>query len=65
MPRHWLRRAVPFLAALLLFAPVVSAGQAGEWVPVRVPGFWESVPQLRGYDGYAWYRCFVSVPKAW
>ena len=61
MPRLVLRWVVASLAMLLL----VPLASAAEWVPVRVPGFWESVPQLRGYNGFAWYRCFVSVPKAW
>ena len=45
-------------------APGALGAPAPEWQAIRVPGFWENQnPQLAGYDGFAWYRCFVKVPK--
>ena len=54
-------------AGLLLAAALGSfAGAAEGWQPIRVPGFWEDAGgTLKGYDGFAWYRCFVKVPAEW
>lgn len=31
-----------------------------------VPGTWNELhPALKDYDGYAWYRCTVTLPEAW
>lgn len=39
------------------------------WRFVDVPGFWElelrDEKEIVRHDGYAWYRCFVRVPKEW
>lgn len=37
------------------------------WVAITVPGMWESAfpGELRSYNGFAWYRCFVKVPEDW
>ncbi|MBE3070027.1 MAG: hypothetical protein IMZ66_07305, partial [Planctomycetes bacterium] len=55
-------------AAVLLAVAAVATARAAEsdgWLTVRVPGFWEDQnAKARGYDGFAWYRCFVKVPKA-
>ena len=34
------------------------------WVTLRVPGQWEE-QGFPGYDGYAWYRKSVNIPKDW
>jgi len=52
--------------AWALAAPAVRGGEGSDWRLMRVPGFWERAGgKLVGYDGFAWYRCFVRVPKAW
>lgn len=37
------------------------------WRTLKVPGTWNDLdPQrLRDYDGFAWYRCGISVPATW
>jgi len=30
-----------------------------------VPGYWEQDGRFAGYDGFAWYRCYVLAPEAW
>lgn len=37
------------------------------WDAIPVPGQWEQAPggKYAGYDGVAWYRCFVKVPASW
>jgi alpha-L-fucosidase 2 len=53
-------------AALLVSTQApCSAGEGKAWHPLRVPGFWEKHASFRGYDGFAWYRCFVRVPAEW
>ena len=44
-----------------------AAPGASDWLSIRVPGAWEEMlPKEAGrYDGFAWYRCFVEIPKAW
>lgn len=46
-----------------------QAGPAGlqGWHNIAVPGAWEEVSngKFAGYDGFAWYRCWVDVPKEW
>jgi len=46
-----------------------SAGRdlASHWSPIPVPGDWEEVgiPELKEYDGVAWYRCMIRVPESW
>ena len=32
---------------------------------IPVPGYWEQDPRYAGYDGFAWYRCYVRVPASW
>ncbi|HUU09693.1 MAG TPA: glycoside hydrolase N-terminal domain-containing protein [Phycisphaerae bacterium] len=55
-------------AAVLLAVAAIATARAAEsdgWLTVHVPGFWEEQnAKARGYDGFAWYRCFVKVPKA-
>ncbi len=36
---------------------------AQDWQLIQVPGDWES--QVGDYDGFAWYRCAVEIPKSW
>ncbi|MBN2476759.1 MAG: isochorismatase family protein [Pirellulales bacterium] len=59
---HWaMGRPVPPLPGDA--SPDFSAG----WHTLAVPGTWDarSGGYLIGYDGYAWYRCLVTVPEAW
>lgn len=37
------------------------------WSPIQVPGDWEEsgIPELKEYDGVAWYRCMVRIPENW
>ncbi len=46
-----------------------SAGRdlASYWSPISVPGDWEEsgIPELKEYDGVAWYRCMVRIPEHW
>jgi alpha-L-fucosidase 2 len=45
------------------FAGARPADTSG-WRTIRVPGTWEQQDRkLAQYDGFAWYRCFVKVPK--
>lgn len=53
-------RSLPLLILLLL---CLKTADAQEWQPLHVPGPWEG--QTGAYDGFAWYRCFVDVPKGW
>jgi len=45
----------------------LAASPRTDWVPTRLPRMWEEAfpKELAGYDGFAWYRCFVKVPKDW
>ena len=38
-----------------------------EWETAEVPSYWDRGPGAKheGYDGVAWYRCFVRVPESW
>ena len=44
-----------------------TAAGAEDWRRMPAPGVWEKadVAGLKDYNGFAWYRCFVIVPKAW
>ena len=60
-------RAAFAVAVLLVVAGAAGARAAEQdgWQTIRVPGFWEGQDgRFGGYDGFAWYRCFVKVPKA-
>lgn len=37
------------------------------WSPISVPNCWEEsgIPDLKEYDGVAWYRCMIRVPESW
>jgi putative membrane-bound dehydrogenase-like protein len=41
------------------------------WVPLLVPGTWDDnatgdlQTRLKKYDGFAWYRCAITVPRGW
>ena len=45
--------------------------QAAEWVAMKVPGTWEdnaddtTQANLKKHDGYAWYRCAITIPRGW
>lgn len=44
-----------------------AAREHGPWKALRVPGYWEQAASglWAGYDGLAWYRCYVKVPASW
>jgi type 1 glutamine amidotransferase len=59
---HWaMDRPVPELKMEL------PPDYGSRWVSLSVPGTWDarSGGYLIGYDGFAWYRCWVNVPEAW
>ena len=57
------------VGSVLLAVPMSHGADpaAGDWLSIRVPGAWEEMlPKEAGrYNGFAWYRCFVEIPKAW
>ncbi len=69
------RPARPFclLACLMLLPSIYSAPLSADdtvsdgWHLVPVPDSWKRQPggALATKDGYAWYRCFVTVPAEW
>ncbi len=61
VPRFPFLFSLPFLPLLFLLAP--PPGHAQDWVPLPVPGAWESA--MGDLDGFGWYRCFVDVPADW
>jgi putative heme-binding domain-containing protein len=42
-----------------------------DWTLLQVPGTWDENASdihkeyLTGYDGYAWYRCLITIPRRW
>jgi len=66
-----MKNYLSLIVLLLLLLPLCSPGKARkpvpEWTPVNAPGAWEqALPQKLGdYDGFAWYRCLVKIPKQW
>ncbi len=75
MKRSPRSRTAPFVAALSVASCCLLAGSTrasasstqSPWSLLRVPGFWEQQAggKYANLDGFAWYRCFVKVPKAW
>ena len=65
MPTHS-GYGVRMIFKTLLFALVVPglAASAEEQL-IEVPGGWNSVKELAGHDGFAWYRVAVNVPESW
>ncbi len=62
------RRALVPLFGAAMVVGVSASAEAAAWQLLRVPGFWEDQApggSLKGYDGFAWYRCFVRVPAGW
>jgi putative membrane-bound dehydrogenase-like protein len=59
--------AVAFLLGLCGAALSAKSSPTGEWTTLSVPGGWKDDAQKRfeKYEGFAWYRCFVSVPAHW
>lgn len=47
--------------------PAAVPDDVAGWTTLSVPGAWEDVSDGRflRYDGFAWYRCCVSVPPTW
>ena len=56
-------REVP--SAELAIADVPSNPQPAKWSTMQVPGTWDQQPRMKNYEGFAWYRCDVDVPKNW
>src|SRR5262245_33082280 len=62
--RH--KKRVITIAWLALFsfalAELAQAAETSGWVPIRVPGAWETngPPAARSYDGFAWYRTWLK-----
>ena len=55
----------PTLALCAILFPAVAAA-GSDWQLLRVPGTWDQhAEQFAGYDGFAWYRCKVTVPGGW
>ncbi len=57
-----------FTTLISLLSLVTSHALADdEWQLVPVPGRWSEIPDtnLGDYDGTAWYRAFVVIPKEW
>jgi len=50
--------------------PGTSRAQTS-WMTMPVPGIWKESTtgtlrkQLADYDGFAWYRCAVTIPRSW
>ena len=45
-----------------------AAGEYGEkWHILSVPGTWDEQTdgKLDNYDGFAWYRCLITIPGGW
>jgi alpha-L-fucosidase 2 len=61
------RLAALVLPLLLAAGPLWAASPKTEWAPINAPGAWEGIypNELAKYDGFAWYRCFVKLPKEW
>jgi hypothetical protein len=55
----------PYDLANWAMAGFIRKGSAGRPPTVLVPGYWEQDGRYAGYDGFAWYRCFVKVPASW
>lgn len=55
----------------LLLVTAAGGAEKSSWTLLGVPGTWddnstgELHAKLAGYDGFAWYRCFVEVPRSW
>ena len=55
----------------LLLTLVVHSNEPTElqspWTTLLVPGVWDDQHggKLAGYDGFAWYRCYVLIPANW
>lgn len=70
LPQCWQAMTVfVFLAALVLLQSSQSGQSKSEksWDTLPVPGAWEEVSKgkYKNYDGLAWYRCLVKIPKTW
>ena len=53
--------------ALVTLLPTGASAAAADWFLLAVPGTWESTSggKFAGYDGFAWYRCYVKIPATW
>ena len=66
-----LRNAVYWAAGLAQPLPAAKTTDTSdyktEWAAMSVPGTWNenSNGELKNYDGFAWYRCSVTIPRGW
>ncbi len=61
-------RTTALLVMGVLIASTALAAAGSNWTPAQCPSFWENSPggeAWKGYDGVAWYRCFVWIPPGW
>ena len=67
MQSSWFRFGLLLSLIWLPFSPLHAADGKAEWTHLTVPGAWEeNAPQTLGeYDGFAWYRCWVTIPSSW
>jgi len=64
--RHFRLVLAGAFAGLLGAASAAAAAEADEWLYAPAPAAWDKAHSaLAGRDGFAWYRAFVEVPKAW
>lgn len=43
--------------------PSTLNSPSSAWTTINVPGLWED--QIGDYDGFAWYRCAITLPEKW
>lgn len=62
-----MRTAAALLGFLLMPIAAPAAETDEDWRFLPVPGTWEkhAGKEAAKYDGFAWYRCFIEVPKEW
>lgn len=60
----WVFRTDPIDQGVKDFWFAVDAKLA-DWVPVKVPGFWDETEAVGNYQGYGWYRTTFTVPGEW
>ena len=61
-----MRRFLAVLFVTILAAATDGRAASDDWQPLAAPGDWgQQRSALGSYDGFAWYRAFVLVPKEW
>ncbi|WP_166823029.1 PVC-type heme-binding CxxCH protein [Thalassoroseus pseudoceratinae] len=64
---YWIRFGFALCFGWLSITSLHAADTKPEWTHLTVPGAWEEndPKKLGEYDGFAWYRSWVTIPKAW